>query len=205
MFISGKGQNLLILRQHWDISSPLADISFHLPGQFYFRLIVLVQSSFHTTLASLFEMELEMNSLDWNVNELEHECHTLMSMFKVLRMYKFEPDSIWKFSDIVGSLVKPAEAGEKKSCCLVGGLCLALLGTGLLWVQGNSNSVKVRGVKEGAAPLCAQCVEFVFLPMYLEIVNMNCWYFWGCCSPLLRWWALLSFARQWVALGPGQL
>ena len=35
--------------------------------------MVLVQSSFHTTWASLFEMELEPNSLDWNVNELEHE------------------------------------------------------------------------------------------------------------------------------------
>ena len=36
-------------------------------------MIVLVQSSFHTTWASLFEMELEPNSLDWNGNELEHE------------------------------------------------------------------------------------------------------------------------------------
>ena len=32
-------------------------------------MIVLV----HTTWASLFEMELEPNSLDWNGNELEHE------------------------------------------------------------------------------------------------------------------------------------
>ena len=36
-------------------------------------MMVLVQSSFHTTWASLFEMELEPNLLDWNVNELEHE------------------------------------------------------------------------------------------------------------------------------------
>ena len=36
-------------------------------------MIVLVQSSFHTTWASLFEMELEPNSLDWNGNELEHK------------------------------------------------------------------------------------------------------------------------------------
>ena len=36
-------------------------------------MIVLVQSSFHPTWASLFEMELEPNSLDWNGNELEHE------------------------------------------------------------------------------------------------------------------------------------
>ena len=41
--------------------------------QFYSRMIVLVQSSFHTTWASLFEMELEPNSLDWNGNELENE------------------------------------------------------------------------------------------------------------------------------------
>ena len=36
-------------------------------------MIVLVQSSFHTTWASLFEMEQELNSLDWNGNKLEHE------------------------------------------------------------------------------------------------------------------------------------
>ena len=36
-------------------------------------MIVLVQSSFNTTRASLLEMELEPNSLDWNGNELEHE------------------------------------------------------------------------------------------------------------------------------------
>ena len=36
-------------------------------------MMVLVQSSFHTTWASLFEMELEPNLLDWNVNELECE------------------------------------------------------------------------------------------------------------------------------------
>ena len=35
-------------------------------------MIVIVQTSFHTTLASLFELELEPNSLDWNGNELEH-------------------------------------------------------------------------------------------------------------------------------------
>ena len=35
--------------------------------------MVLVQSSFHTNWASLFEMVLEPNSLDWNGNELEHE------------------------------------------------------------------------------------------------------------------------------------
>ena len=36
-------------------------------------MIVLVQSSFQPIWASLFEMELEPNSLDWNKNELEHE------------------------------------------------------------------------------------------------------------------------------------
>ena len=53
---------------------------------FYSKMIVLVQSSFHTTWASLiFEMELEPNSLDWNGNQLEHKLeledmkHTLVS------------------------------------------------------------------------------------------------------------------------------
>ena len=47
----------------------------------YYRMIVLVQSSFHTTWANLFEMELELNSLvyfhlnlvDLNGNKLEHK------------------------------------------------------------------------------------------------------------------------------------
>ena len=42
-------------------------------------MIVLVQSSLHTTWGSLFEMELKPNSLDWNINELEHE-HKLEDM-----------------------------------------------------------------------------------------------------------------------------
>ena len=36
-------------------------------------MMVLVQSSVDTIWASLFEMELEPNLLDWNVNELERE------------------------------------------------------------------------------------------------------------------------------------
>ena len=36
-------------------------------------MMVLVQSSFHTTWASRFEMELEPNLLDWNVSELERK------------------------------------------------------------------------------------------------------------------------------------
>ena len=36
-------------------------------------MIVLVKSSFHTTWASLLEMELDPSSLDWNGNELEHK------------------------------------------------------------------------------------------------------------------------------------
>ena len=36
-------------------------------------MMVLVQSSFHTTWASLFEIELGPNILDWNVNELQRE------------------------------------------------------------------------------------------------------------------------------------
>ena len=34
-------------------------------------MMVLVQSSFQTTWASLFEIELEPNLLNWNVNDLE--------------------------------------------------------------------------------------------------------------------------------------
>ena len=41
--------------------------------------MVLLQSSFHTTWASLFEVELEPNSLDWNGNDLEHQ-HKLEDM-----------------------------------------------------------------------------------------------------------------------------
>ena len=40
--------------------------------------MVLLQSSFHTTWASLFEVELP-NSLDWNGNDLEHQ-HKLEDM-----------------------------------------------------------------------------------------------------------------------------
>ena len=36
-------------------------------------MIILVQLSFYTTWASLFEMELEPKSLDWNGNELGQE------------------------------------------------------------------------------------------------------------------------------------
>ena len=36
-------------------------------------MMVLVQSSFQTPWASIFEMELEPNLLDWNVNELERK------------------------------------------------------------------------------------------------------------------------------------
>ena len=36
-------------------------------------MMASVQLSFHTSWASLFEIELERNSLEWNVNELEYE------------------------------------------------------------------------------------------------------------------------------------
>ena len=41
--------------------------------QFYSRVTVQVQPSFHNNWASLFEMALEPNSLDWNGNELEYK------------------------------------------------------------------------------------------------------------------------------------
>ena len=57
--------------------------------------MVLVQSSFHTNWASLFEMMLELNSLDWNGIELEHELeledlkHTCNSL-DFFHIYDFE-------------------------------------------------------------------------------------------------------------------
>ena len=48
-------------------------LTYHFVYQFYSRMMVLDQPSFYTTWASLFEMELEPNSIDWNGNELEHE------------------------------------------------------------------------------------------------------------------------------------
>ena len=42
----------------------------------------LVQSSFHTTWVSLFEKELELNSLDWNGNELEQELDDMKRAMK---------------------------------------------------------------------------------------------------------------------------
>ena len=53
------------------VSSPLADLSFHIPVLFYNDSSSSVIISHQ--LASLFEIELELNSLDGNVNELEHE------------------------------------------------------------------------------------------------------------------------------------
>ena len=56
-------------------------------------MMVLVQSSFHTTWAGLFEMELEPNLLDWNVNELECELelkdmkHTNVHFAKILNQF----------------------------------------------------------------------------------------------------------------------
>ena len=53
------------------VSSPLADLSFHIPVLFYNYSSISVIISHQ--LASLFEIELELNSLDLNVNELEHK------------------------------------------------------------------------------------------------------------------------------------
>ena len=63
--------------------------------QFFSRMIVLDQSSFHTYWTSLFGMELQLNSLDWNENELEYELeledmkHTMLPLR--LRTAKFIP------------------------------------------------------------------------------------------------------------------
>ena len=56
---------------YWAVSSPLADLPFRLPVLFYNDSCTSAIISHH--LASLFEIELELNWLDWNVNELENE------------------------------------------------------------------------------------------------------------------------------------
>ena len=48
-------------------------LTYQIVSQSYSRVMVLVQLSFHTTWASLFEIELEPNSLDWNGSELGHQ------------------------------------------------------------------------------------------------------------------------------------
>ena len=58
------------------MSSPLADLSF------YNENSSSVIISHH--LASPFEIELELNSLDWNVNELEHELKLELEDMKIL-------------------------------------------------------------------------------------------------------------------------
>ena len=40
-------------------------------------MIVLVQLPFYSNWASLLEMDLELNLLDWNENELEHELEDM--------------------------------------------------------------------------------------------------------------------------------
>ena len=59
------------IKIHRAVSSPLAGLSFHIPVLFYNDSSSFVIISHQ--LASLFELELELNSLDWNENELEHE------------------------------------------------------------------------------------------------------------------------------------
>ena len=71
-------------------------LTYHFVYQFYSRIIVLVQSSFHTTWASLFEMELEPNSLDWNGNELEHELELEdMKRARESKLFKIQKQNGW--------------------------------------------------------------------------------------------------------------
>ena len=58
----------------------LADLSFGLPVLFYNDSCSSAIISHH--LDSLFEIELEVNSLDWNVNELEHELEVELEDMK---------------------------------------------------------------------------------------------------------------------------
>ena len=55
-------------------------------------MIILVQSSFHTTQANLIWNEARTNSLDWNGNELEHE----LELETMKRIYGNFVISIWK-------------------------------------------------------------------------------------------------------------
>ena len=56
-------------------------------------MMVLVQSSFHNTWASLFEMELEPNLIDWNVNELE--CEKELEEIKRTNVLGFKLNGKW--------------------------------------------------------------------------------------------------------------
>ena len=61
-------------------------------------------------------------------------CDYLLSLIVSWALLSFALEIVNRNADqIFGSF------GETASLSLVGGLCLALLGTGLLWVQGNSN------------------------------------------------------------------
>ena len=80
--LRGDYKNLTIFQSYYCISFDIGAVivsyhvlylTYHFVYQFYSRTLVLVQSSFHTTWTSLFEMELEQNSLDWNGYELENE------------------------------------------------------------------------------------------------------------------------------------
>ena len=63
-------------------------------------------------------------------------CNYLLSLIVFWALLSFALEKVNRNADqIFGSF------GETASLSLVGGLCLALLGTGLLWVQGNSNRV----------------------------------------------------------------
>ena len=60
-------------------------------------MMVPVQSSFHTTWASLFEMELKPNSLDWNELELEDMKRTVVQEYQqeLLRIWAKQDHNIY--------------------------------------------------------------------------------------------------------------
>lgn len=72
------------------VSSPLADLSFRLPVLFYNDSCSSAIISHH--LDNLFEIELELNSLDWYVNELEHELEDMKPTQENKSEMKKEPD-----------------------------------------------------------------------------------------------------------------
>ena len=79
----------------WAVSSPLADLSFHKTVLFYNDGSSSVIISHQ--LASLFEIELELNSLDSNVNELENRLE-LEDMKPTNTAPNGSPGSLFVFS-----------------------------------------------------------------------------------------------------------
>ena len=71
----------------WAVSSSLADLSFHIPVLFYNDSSSSVIVPHQLELASLLEIVVELNSLDWNVNELEYKLELVLEEIKTCFIY----------------------------------------------------------------------------------------------------------------------